>query len=104
MEERREPTASELLMAIRELGANQDGTNAQLTAVRVEVMARLDRLQETVTAIRDDISVNYGRADKAEMVAQHAREEVRALSEIVSGMGRQIQRLQTVIEELRDRG
>jgi hypothetical protein len=40
-----------------------DDMEAGQTAVRVELMARMDRLQDSLTAIRDDIGVNMGAAD-----------------------------------------
>ena len=71
------------------------------TQLRVELMSRMDRLQNTLTGIRDDIGVNMGRADRAHEAADNTRAELRTLGEVVTGMGRQIQRLQTAVRELR---
>jgi uncharacterized coiled-coil DUF342 family protein len=70
-------------------------------ALRTDVMARIDRLQDAVTAIRADIAVNYGAADHVRRANDNTREEVRALADTVSAMERQIQRLQTQVRELK---
>ena len=72
-----------------------------VTTLRTEVMARIDRLQNTVTTIRDDITVNMGRADQAHRAADNVRDELRALNDVVSGVMRQVQRLQSDVRELR---
>ena len=61
----------------------------------------MDRLQDLVTVIRDDITVNFGASEQVKRVADNTRDELRALSDVVSGMHRQIQRLQTQVRELR---
>jgi methyl-accepting chemotaxis protein len=87
----------------------------ELGRIRADLMARMDRLQDAITAIRDDITVNFGRADHVQRNTDNARLELRALYEIVagvrgelvtqngvvSGMERQIQRLQTDVRALR---
>jgi predicted nucleic acid-binding Zn-ribbon protein len=74
---------------------------ARLEAGQVAVMERLDRLQNAITAIRDDIGVNFARASRAIEVNDHTRAELRTLGSEVSGMQRQIQRLQSDVRELR---
>ena len=37
--------------------------DAKQTSLRVDIMARMDRLQNSLTGIRNDISVNFGSAD-----------------------------------------
>jgi hypothetical protein len=58
-------------------------------------MARMDRLQDSLSAIRDDIATNYGSADHVRRAHDNTREELRALADTQATMMRQIQRLQT---------
>ena len=65
--------------------------------------------------MRDDIRVNFGRADAVQRVAENVRIEARslyqlvngvrddllALNNVVSGMERQIQNLQSEVQSLR---
>jgi chromosome segregation ATPase len=69
--------------------------------LRVDLMARMERLENTVSGIRDDITVNMARADRAHAVADNTRDEVRLLGEQVNAMGRQIQRLQTDMRQIK---
>lgn len=64
-------------------------------------MARMDRVQNSVTAIRDDIAVNYGTVDHVRKANDNTREELRQLTALVSGMMRQIVRLQTDVRGLK---
>ena len=79
----------------------QDRTQVGMDTLRTELMARMDRLQDSITAIRDDIGVNMGAADHAKEAANGTRRELRSLSDVVSAMRRQIERLQTQVRELR---
>jgi predicted nuclease with TOPRIM domain len=74
---------------------------AQVDQLRVELSQRLDRQQDVLTALRDDLGVNFGQAEHIREATKHARDEVRALADVVSGMQRQIQRLQAQVRELR---
>ena len=69
--------------------------------VRGDVMARIDRLQDALTAQRDDAAVNFGAAERAEKIALGVREEVRAMGGQVNAMVRQIQRLQSELRQLK---
>jgi hypothetical protein len=82
--------------------ALQDESQTQL-ALRVEVMERADRLGDRLSAVGDDIAVNLAAADYARRVNDNTRDEVRDLFKIVSNMMRQIQRLQTEVNDLRDK-
>lgn len=83
-----------VLAAIAQLRAEQG-------QLRGDLMARLDRLQNAVTAIRDDIAVNFGATTEVRRANEHTRDEVRALGDVVNAMQRQIQRLQSELRELR---
>ena len=88
-----EDQAPRILAALERLEAGQ----AQL---RVDLMARIDRVQDTLTTVRDDITV-VGRADQAHRAADNVRDELRALNEVVTGVIRQVRRLQSDVRELR---
>jgi len=60
------------------------GLRAELTQMRVDLMARMDRLEDGLTAIRNDIAVNFGAADAVKRANDNTREEVRSLGEMVS--------------------
>ena len=85
------------LMSIKD-EANQirDGQ----TSLRIDIMARLDRHEERLTAIRDDITVAMGRTGHVDRLNNNTRDEVRSLSEVVTAMQKQIMRLQTRMDEL----
>ena len=62
---------------------------------RAEIMIRIDRLQDAVNTIHDDIRVNFHRADRAVDAAQSNGRQLEAMSRELGAMERQIQRLQT---------
>jgi chromosome segregation ATPase len=66
-----------------------------------DIMARIDRLQDTVTAVQTDMSVNLGATHHVERREENTREEVRSLTTLVYAMERQIQHLQTEVRDLR---
>jgi hypothetical protein len=72
------------------------------TQLRTDLMERIDRLQHTVDSVKDDIVVTYGANDRIERIAKSASDETRALGEVVRAMQRQIKRLQTDVDQLRD--
>ena len=84
-----------------QLGAHLDRLEAGQVQLRVDIMARIDRVQDTLTAVRDDITVVMGRADQAHRVADNVRDELRALNEVVTGVIRQVRNLQSDVRELR---
>ncbi len=67
------------------------------TALRVDLMERMDRLQDSISACRDDIGVNMARADRAHDVNENTREELRSLSKEVSMMWRQLKQLESKV-------
>lgn len=72
----------------------------EMTGLRVGLMDRMDRLENSLTLIRDDIGVTMGRADRVQESNDGTREELRLLGKIVSGMGRQIHNLQVRMDRL----
>jgi hypothetical protein len=71
------------------------------TKMRADVMERIDRLQDAVTAIRDDISVDMGAVDMARMVNDNTREDVKQMREQLSVMWKQLKKAEADIRELK---
>src|SRR5438105_99065 len=81
-----------------------DGIEHAATETRAAIMDRIDRLQNLLGLLRDDIGVNFGRADRAVDAVLGVRREVEALGREVTAMERQIQGLQSQMRELQERG
>ena len=79
------------------VGSLREDTNG----LRIDIMGRMDRLQDALTIQRDELVVNYGAAERAERLARAAQDEVRVLGEMVTPMVRQIRRLQEEVRILR---
>jgi phage shock protein A len=92
---------TELREGLARLERNQEKLERGHERLRVDLMARMDRLDNAITAIRDDITVNMARADRAHEVADSTRSELRLLGEQVNAMERQIQRLQTDVRQIK---
>jgi chromosome segregation ATPase len=78
-----------------------DRLEAGQTSLRVDLMARMDRLQNAIGAVQEDIHVNYFAATKAtdDTRALALKVETQGL-EIIT-MQQQILRLKTDVEELK---
>lgn len=87
-----------ILAAIEQLRSD---TTAEITKLRVDLMGRMDRLQDALTGIRDDIATNYGASDAAQRANENTRAEVRTLGETVSILVRQVRQLDAKVRELR---
>jgi hypothetical protein len=85
-----------------EMGSLRSDLVEELAKERVALMDRLGRLQDAITAIRDD-GVNMSHADRAHHAAD-TREELRSLGDLVNAMTRQINRLQTEVRQLKSDG
>jgi cellobiose-specific phosphotransferase system component IIB len=64
-------------------------------------MERLDRMQDALTEIRDDITVNITRAERAHDAADTTRADARLLGEQVSAMYRQLKRLEARVRDMK---
>jgi predicted nucleic acid-binding Zn-ribbon protein len=73
----------------------------ELAKTRGAIMARVDRVQETVQAMRDDIAVNFGAVDQVKRAHDNTREEVRILSDIVSTLVRKVRTLEDDMRTLK---
>ena len=76
------------------LEASRREARAELAELRVAMMSRMDRMQDTVTEIRDDIGVAMGAADAMQRANDNTRELVRLQGEQMTIMFRQIKRLE----------
>src|SRR4030081_1678461 len=70
-----------------------DTLDAEQIKIRSEIMSRIDRLQDTVEFVREDIRVNWHTADNAVNRARTSREEIERLTELISAMDRRYQLL-----------
>ena len=67
-------------------------------------MERIDRLQNTVTAIQDDIAVNMGAVDAMpRQVNDNTREDLKQMREQMSVMWRQLKAVQVRVDEISSR-
>jgi chromosome segregation ATPase len=73
---------------------------AEQTRLRVDVLDRFDRMETKLTAIREDITVNMGRADTAHRAVDNTRDDLRALSELVYAMERRQRSMGERLERL----
>jgi uncharacterized coiled-coil DUF342 family protein len=84
-----------------DMRADITGIRAEVTGIRSEVMARIDRLQDSITGMRDDIATNFARADRVNDRANGIERVVHDLGTEISAMQRQIQRLQSDVRALK---
>ena len=94
---------SMVLEALVRLEGNLAKVQDDLTSLRVDVMARLDRHENHLTSIRDDISVAMGGTDHMRRISDTTREDVRGLAEQLGTMWRKVNRLEEAVRGLSDR-
>ena len=82
------------------LKTNLTGLETNMTNLRVDLMDRMDRLQNSLTEIRDDIGVNMGRAQAAVQANDNTREALRNLEDQVGIIWRQVKRLEAKMREI----
>jgi phage shock protein A len=71
------------------------------TKLRADVMERIDRLEDGITGMRDDLTVTFGASDSVRRAHSSTREELRELSDSVSALYRKLARLETQVRELK---
>ena len=89
------------------LAALQEGKERYVEALerlRIDLTGRFDRVDQAITAIRDDITVTMRLADRAQEAADHTREGLSALGNRVTAMMHQIQYLQAEVRHLKGEG
>ncbi len=83
-----------------EAGIGTLATRTELGETRAAIMERIDRVQDSLTAIRDDIAVNMGTADAMQKANDNTRELVRLQGEQLTVMWRQLKDLQAKVREI----
>jgi chromosome segregation ATPase len=100
-----EPRLGQLEAELGRLKAEQKSLRSDLLAelgrTRSDIMERVERLENAVTLIRDDIAVNMGAVEAVERANDNTRADVRSLHEQMSIMWKQIKRLQTEMREIK---
>lgn len=66
-------------------------------------MARMDRMSDQITFIKDDMGVTMGASDSVRRNGDATKEELRALSDIIYTTVRQLRQLRERVDELPDR-
>jgi chromosome segregation ATPase len=90
----------DLMGRMDRLEAGQERLETSQTSLRADTMERMDRLQDSLTDIRNDIGVNFGASDAVKRANDNTREEVRALSEMMSALVRKVRALETRVREI----
>lgn len=70
------------------------------TSLRVDIMDRMDRLENALTGIRDDVVVNIGAADYIRTMHGNTREEVRLIGDHVARLFMQIKGIQARLRDI----
>lgn len=98
----REPTNAELLAAINVIGSKQD-------AQRTELMARMDRLQDTATQQGRDISALLDLMGGSQEAAKESRDSARRAVDISSSntsvltdLVKRVRQLEAEVRELKE--
>ena len=89
------------------LAALQEGKERYVEALerlRIDLTGRFDRVEQAITAIRDDITVTMRLADRAQEAADHTRAGLSAPGDRVTAMMHQIQDLQAEVRHLKGEG
>jgi uncharacterized coiled-coil DUF342 family protein len=94
-------TLQELRASVDVLRASVERLSLEQPKTRSELMARIDRLQETVELVRDDLTVNWATANTAINRARNSREDVDDLQKQISAMERRYQTLASLVDGLR---
>ena len=95
-----EDSTSRILATLERLEAGQANIRDDLIKTRADIMERIDRLQNTVTSTRDDITVNMGAVDAARLVNDNTRDDVKQMREQMSVMWRQLKAVQARVDEI----
>jgi uncharacterized coiled-coil DUF342 family protein len=83
-----------------ELAAFRAGMVAELGKTRGEIMEKVEGVQNSLTAIRDDIAVNIGSVDAARKANDNTRSDVTQMREQMSVMWRQIKQLESRVRDI----
>ncbi len=69
--------------------------------LRIDLMARMDRLQDSITGIREDVSVIAGITDTVRRTSDNTRDEMRLTTDTVTILEKRVRNLMQQVRELR---
>ena len=69
--------------------------------LRVVLMDRMDRLQDTLTGIRDDVGVNMHHSDRVRQAHDNTREELRSMGDSVAQLLIRLRKVEDAVRVLR---
>jgi archaellum component FlaC len=72
-----------------------------LKTFRVDAMSRMDRLENRLTEIRDDVGVAMGSAESIRRVHDDTREDPRGMHETLTVLYRKVNRLETEVRGIK---
>jgi hypothetical protein len=90
----------------RETDVNDDPATRILAAIeslRVDVMTRIDRLQDRLTTQHETEVVNLGIAERAERIAKTTEDNVRTMGEQINALLRMVHALSGRVDHLEDK-
>ncbi len=86
---------------LHELRGEVTELRAEVLSLRVETMARMDRLQNSMSTLRDDLRVTQASSETVLTHAVTTRADLRSLTELVFAMQRKINALDASLREVR---
>jgi predicted nucleic acid-binding Zn-ribbon protein len=79
----------------------RDRFDVGLPRLRGDLMDRIDRLQDKISAHHSDIAVNFASSDRAMKLVRSQREEIAGIEEQLAALTRLVHHLQGEIHSLR---
>ncbi len=83
------------------LAARLDRSEAVHIQTRTELMARMDRLQDAMTDMRNDVLVNFGMVEQVQRAHDSTREELKTVNEMVILLVKRIRVLEADMRTLK---
>jgi chromosome segregation ATPase len=77
-------------MRMDRLEARSEQLDQSVTRLRVDLMDRMDRLQDGLQSVRNDVIVNYGNTERVERNVRNGEEQTRLLADQVNLMFKRI--------------
>jgi hypothetical protein len=87
---------------LERLETGQNGLSDRVDRMRVDLMGRMDRLQGSMDAVRDDVTVNFENTGRVDRRAKSTQGHVDALSDMVATMFRKVHAIETRLQALED--
>jgi hypothetical protein len=104
-----EPTLGDVMAAVTGLRGELTGLSENQDRLRVDLMARMDRLQNNMTEQADEHSVLLDLLATNQGIAERSQSEARAsfdlharMATAMTSLQRQLRRLEDEVRELRD--